>query len=421
MSICARILRLCLPAMLVASTQSLAQNLVANPSFDIHLGGWYNFGPAGGSSTAWDPLDSGGSSVSGSALLTNTAASGTSASGLWQCVPVVPGVSYFASMKVLVPGAVASGGYPALQVNWFAGTNCGGMISPTSTQFAPASDVWTTVRTSPATAPPNAITALVQPYIFKTSAGGTYQAWVDDIGLMPASSTLTIPASASIHGLPPTFFHTDLWILNNSPVNTAVVALRHRCPAAQTCAGGTKMAYLRPRTSNLFPDVIGILFGDPETSGVIEISYDPSVASITAGSRTYTPSWPAPTNGTTVPALLASEARTHAIFWGLSAYGGNTAGGFRSNAGAYNPWDSSVDVTFTLYDSGGILAGSPWTKTLGPHEPFQADVFKLTNNSGVVTTNHYLVATSTAPVFSYVTVVDNQTGDTIFVPASDDR
>ncbi len=414
------LLRLSLVALLAFPAEGLAQDLLGNSFFDTNLESWTSFGPSGSYANAWDPLDSAGSPTSGSALLTNSAPDPTRSSGLFQCVPVEPGTSYVAAMKVRVPGTVTATGYPALQVNWYTGVTCSGTITPTSAQFHPSADTWTAVATAPLTSPANAASAYVMPYIFKSSAGGVFTAWVDDVTLMPNSVTLTIPASASIHGVPPTFFHTDLWIVNNSFQNLATVTFRHRCFATQSCGGGTSAVGIPAGGTGYFRDVIGATFGDPETSGAIEIAYDPSVAGITAGSRTYTPE-ETPTNGAGIPALLRREAKTRGVFWGLSANAGSQNGGFRSNAGAYNPNDSSVDVTFTMYDTNGSIAGSPWMRTLGPHEPYQADIFKVTGNGSVATVSYSLRMTATAPVFGYVTVVDNLSGDQIFINAADDR
>ena len=41
--------------------------------------------------------------------------------------------------------------------------------------------------------------------------------------------------------------------------------------------------------------------------------------------------------------------------------------------------------------------------------------------TSAVAANAYLVVTSTAPVFPFVTVIDNQSGDSILVPASADE
>jgi hypothetical protein len=177
---------------------------------------------------------------------------------------------------------------------------------------------------------------------------------------------------------------------------------------------------LPPRETGYSSDVIGTFFGDPESSGVIELSYDPTKAYISAVSRTYTPSLPAPTYGTGIPALPSGAAQTRSLFLGLSSNGGDLTSGFRSNAGAYNPSPDPVTVTFTLYDTHGNVLGSPLVRNLGPHEPFQTNVFKDTGNAGFVTSEAYLVVTATAPVFAYVTVIDNQSGDQIYLRASDD-
>jgi hypothetical protein len=96
--------------------------------------------------------------------------------------------------------------------------------------------------------------------------------------------------------------------------------------------------------------------------------------------------------------------------------------GFRSNAGAYNPGDAAVDVTFTVLSSGGSVMGAPVTRTFGPHEAIQInDVFNAAGVPGTVTTNAALVVSAPAPVFAYVTVIDNQSGDQVSVTPSDDE
>ncbi len=80
-----------------------------------------------------------------------------------------------------------------------------------------------------------------------------------------------------------------------------------------------------------------------------------------------------------------------------------------------------MDVTFTMYDGDGNIAGTPWRGRFGPFEPYQIDIFKATGNGSVVTTTHDLLVTATAPVFGYVTVVDSLSGDQIFVNAADDE
>jgi hypothetical protein len=233
------------------------------------------------------------------------------------------------------------------------------------------------------------------------------------------SERMVIPGSASIHGLNGAFFHTDAWILNESTALSVPVSLRHYCLAGQTCRPGEKEVTIPPGRSVFYEDILGTLFQDPETAGAIEILYDPAIAKITAGSRTYTPSQPAPTFGTAIPALPLGDAKTRAVFYGLASNGADRSKGFRTNAGAYNPSVNAVTVTFALYDGfTGLRLGSIDREAV-PFVPFQInDVFAAVGAGSAVTQNAYLVVTSRTGVFHNITVIDNQSGDSVFVPAS---
>ena len=78
-------------------------------------------------------------------------------------------------------------------------------------------------------------------------------------------------------------------------------------------------------------------------------------------------------------------------------------------------------MTFTLYGPDGAMRGSPVSATWAAREARQInDMFAVAGDGSDVSTDAYLVVTSSAPVFAYVTVIDNQSGDSVFVPASDD-
>src|SRR6185369_3836340 len=137
-----------------------------------------------------------------------------------------------------------------------------------------------------------------------------------------------------------------------------------------------KTIKLESRRARAFTDVIGAFFQDPETAGAIELSWESVLGEIAAFSRTYTPSLPAPTNGTAIPALPASAATKRALLGGLATNGPDRSSGFRTNAGAYNPHGEPVTVTFALVGTEGQPLGSPVTRTAGPNEAFQInDVF----------------------------------------------
>jgi hypothetical protein len=232
--------------------------------------------------------------------------------------------------------------------------------------------------------------------------------------------TQTIPASASIHGRAGTFFHTDLWVRNGSVSSPLTVSARLRCSVG-TCPSDAKTINLGPGETKLYSDAVGTLFGAPEAAGAIELTPTVGSGKLFATSRTYTPSLPAPTNGTAIPGLPLADVKTIALFLGLGTNGGDVTSGFRTNAGAYNPLPFSVTITFYLYSGTGALLGQKdflW----GPNEAKQInDVFAALGAPGAVTRDAYLVMVATLPILPYATVIDNQSGDSIYVRPTDDE
>jgi hypothetical protein len=236
----------------------------------------------------------------------------------------------------------------------------------------------------------------------------------------PSARTLYVPTSASIHGSGGAFFHTDLWAFNRSFDSSLTVSAIYRCFAGPCVPAGSSFT-LAPRESKLFTDVGVTLFALPETAGAIELTYTSTSDSLAATTRTYTPNLPSPTNGTAIPAVPLAEARTRALFLGLGSNGGNLASGFRTNVGAYNQGSFDSVVTYTLLQQNGALIGSA-TRTLSARTAGQInDIFLAAGAGSTVTTNAVLVVTSTLPVFPFVTVVDNQSGDSVYAAASSDQ
>ena len=169
-----------------------------------------------------------------------------------------------------------------------------------------------------------------------------------------------------------------------------------------------------------FTDALVTLFGDPGTAGAIELSYDTSTR-ITVLSRTYSPSLPAPTTGTSVPAFTSDAALTRAVLVGLGSSGGDPSQGFRSNVGVYNPSSSAVSVTVTLLGSSGTTLGAAVPIALAANEARQVnDIFSVAGAASTLTRNAYAIVASSAAVFSYATVIDNQSADSVFIAGADD-
>jgi hypothetical protein len=118
-----------------------------------------------------------------------------------------------------------------------------------------------------------------------------------------------------------------------------------------------------------------------------------------------------PGNGTRVPVLRRDEARTDALFHGLSGARNDLAGTFRVNAGAFNPHDAPVEAAFWLYDGDGTELGS-FTRTLAPGGWLQVnDVFREVGAAGIPTEGAVLAFHAELPVFPFAIAVDNRSGD----------
>jgi streptogramin lyase len=266
-------------------------------------------------------------------------------------------------------------------------------------------------------------TAGSKPKSIVTGADGNLwfiESSVDKIGRLTLTGpdsgkvTITVPAVASIHGLNGTFFRSDLWLINRSTTTPAVITLTYHCYGMGGCANVVKSVELEPRRPVLLADVVGTLLGTPESAGALEVSYAPAAGPVTATARVYTIS--NGSLGTAVPALPPTEARAEGLFLGVSGSGGDPSTGFRSNAGAYNPHSVPTTVTFTLYAADGALLGAT-SRALAPFEAAQLspNIFDLVGAGSVTTRNATLVMNAGVPVFAFVTVIDNQSGDSYFL------
>jgi hypothetical protein len=394
-----------------------AQNLVTNGGFATDFAGW---SPTAGATPTWTAEDATGASGSGSVRIVNGAAAAGTIVGLFQCLPVRAGVSYGwgGSLKVTAPSGVSA----FVTLSFFGDGSCGGAELARASTNSPLSNGWEAVATKSVTAPAGASSARILLAVQKAAVGGTAQALFDDAFVDgPPATTVVVPASASVHGQNGAFFHTDLWLVNRSYTAAVTVSARFRCYSGQSCPATPTTIPIPSRGTVTIADVVGTLFASPETAGAIELSWDATQGPVTASSRTYTPSLPAPTFGTGVPALDASEAGVRWLFPGLGNNGGSLAAGFRTNAGAYNPGDTPAHVTMSLFSAAGAL-GAPFSLDLAAREARQInDVFGTVGAGSTVTTGAYLVVSSDAPVFPYAIVIDNKSGDSVFVPGSPDE
>jgi hypothetical protein len=182
--------RLAVPvfALLLAAgaASSSAQNLLANPNFDVSLGGWQT-GGSGSVSVTWDGTrDAEGSPHSGSAKGLVQAPVVNGISGIVsQCVALAPGVSYVFGGKIFIPEGQAVSGSAFFIAIPFGTPDCSGPPPPSAFIPTPAvTGVGHWIESTGTTG--GAASVLFGAYLAPDS-GGAFQANFDDLVVQPGA------------------------------------------------------------------------------------------------------------------------------------------------------------------------------------------------------------------------------------------
>ena len=237
-------------------------------------------------------------------------------------------------------------------------------------------------------------------------------------GTLPAQDfRLTLPAVASLHGLPPTFFHSDVWIFNGNSQSETTVTATYRC-ATGTCGDAVQSFTIPPRQVRFFSDIVGSLFHAPETSGAIEFE-SRTVLIVTSRLSSLDPSQPS--IGMFVPGVKPEDGHASEVLTSLS-HSAEPAAGFRTNVGVYNPEDVDQLVRFQFFEAAGVFLGE-LVETVGarsPHQINDGDIFRRLNVAGDVRDFFCLVTGDGAhSLHSWAAVIDRRSQDPIFVRGED--
>ena len=224
-----------------------------------------------------------------------------------------------------------------------------------------------------------------------------------------------IVAAAHTPGSNNTFFLTDVRIVNLSP-SAAEVNMTFLAAGSDNTLAQPITVSIGPRESKEFIDVLSSLFGLTTAVGAIRVS---SGADLVISSRTYTPSANAGCPGSYgqfIAGVDSGTAVARSIIPGVTI-SGSPAVGFRTNLGLVNPSSSPATVTLTLRTNAGTNAGTA-TATVPPLGFIQQSVSNFFGVSAPDTTDDFVEVAASTPIFAYGSVVDNQSGDSVFVPAS---
>ncbi len=387
-----------------------AENLLSNGDFREDISSWSRLDLVS--------YDAGGAASPGSARITlPNRPEGSDA--MLQCVAVEGYRLYDLSAAARLPERPGHSGGVSLRLQWHALPGCQG---PTL-RGAPSLDFsftepagWQVKERRRIPAPFEAVSALVVA-VARSAGEEPSPIFVDDVVLRRSveDEDFFIPTAASVRGAKGERFETDLWVHNPAPANRmfALTFWRDGRPTTPV------VLHVGAKQTRHLPDVLSTMLGQRDAAGTLQLSYDLRGGPMLVSSRVVTVNPESPGNGTGIPALRRDEARTSAVFPGLSGARDDASGGFRVNAGAFNPHAAPVEAVFGLYDDAGTELGT-FTRTLEPGAWLQVnDVYREAGAEGIATEGALLAFSARLPVFPFVIAVDNRSGDGTYIAARD--
>lgn len=229
------------------------------------------------------------------------------------------------------------------------------------------------------------------------------------------AKNMYIPVAGVTPGHNGSFWRTDVRIFNPSSAHDIDVTL-HFLPQGMD---GTnipgRVFHLEPRETLVLDNAVAALAPHLATAvGAIRIDSDTDRSyEFIASSRTYTTSGSATRPGTYgqfVPALEVGEATRTAAVLHIAA-----RPDVRANLGVMNPGLAAVTVRFTLLGIDGKPFLSSLPLVVPPRSMQQWAMTDAFLFGGVYIGDGTIIADATAPVYTWGSVIDNDSGDAIFV------
>lgn len=234
-----------------------------------------------------------------------------------------------------------------------------------------------------------------------------------------SAKNMYIPAAAVAPGSQGTFWRTDLRIYNPSTEHEIDVTLSFLPQNTDGRLIPGRVFHIGKRQTLVLNNVVATLAPELQHAvGAIRIDSDTDRSfEFAASSRTYTNSPDATRPGTFgqfVPAFGLPEALTRSAVLHAAV-----TPEFRTNAGVMNPSLETAVVKMKLVGTDGGVILESVTQEVPPRSMRQWPTAELFG--GVFVPNATIVIESTVPVFSWGSIVDNMSGDAIFVRGVDDR
>lgn len=209
-----------------------------------------------------------------------------------------------------------------------------------------------------------------------------------------------IPVVASNEGANGTYFRSDVRILAAGAA-PATIEVELNLPGERLTRTITATAH----QMIVLDDVVGVLF-DRRGGGYLVLR---SSSAFSATARTYTAF-----SGGTAGQFIASVPPDSTLADGVLLHLGHSAE-YRSNIGFTNPAAVAVTASCSLHASEGALLAQAQLAT-GPSSVVQTGIGALFG--GVTFNDGYVIFRASSPVIGFASVVDNRSGDSIFISAA---
>lgn len=231
------------------------------------------------------------------------------------------------------------------------------------------------------------------------------------VASMAGAQELYVPAAAHNSGAGGTVWRTDLEVKarGDAPASFTVELLEERTANSDPLSATFSV---EAGESLRLADVVDAVFGFTG-SGALRLTA--VQGAILATSRTFNTN-PDGTYGQYIPAYEAEKAAEHGNDYVLMQLSSSES--YRTNVGFVNTTDASLALEVDLYTASAVLLGS-LPLTLRPCEMRQVPAVFTQVTNEAVEDGYALVRTSTdgGRFFAYASVVDNLSGDAIFIPA----
>ena len=399
-------------------------NLLTNHDFASGTTGWQR---ANSDVTLIHRTDVGSTLPGGSGapcLEVRNVGSDYSFSGAVQALPVTPGHQYLVSASVLVPQA----DNPATEVGavvsfWTSSA----FISSVSLYASPTPyGAWQRFEGA-VVAPAGATTVWVNLSVRNpksTAPQPPSAALFDDAYLGEMATTgqevheLYLPVASSKGGLGGTFWTTDVWLTNLATTSAAIrgTVLVPGQDNGAAVAGAAQLLTVSGAASTSWTDIVSRLGVSNITGAIYLRAETPATETarnlVTVSSRNSTRN-PAGA-GRYGQAVIGVRAGERAV---ATASGLVVSDAFHTNVGVLNTCSDAISVAVEVRNgSGWTLAATTWS--LLPYEPRMVNATSLGITSLDGGTVIFSLASPTGSLRGFLSVVDNGTNDSIYIPAS---